>query len=180
MNNNALVKYKTAFHSGFYKQIKISNEIFEKRIRNKLIVFFNINIDLFTFTLLAWYPLKSVFIERYKDKWDWMDILFDVYCKSESFINTYENYIIWKYFIPESYELFIKYTNKLNWDRISSTENIVCNFAFNEDLNRNRNVNAVQNFSCIDRIALNFLKKDDLKFGANGKQKMQNEIMNFF
>ncbi len=137
MENNALVKYLPASLTRVDTQIKISNEIIEKHIRNKLILFFKKNMDLFTFALLAWYPLKSELIERYKDIWNWFYILFDIFCKSESFISTHGNYIVWKYLIPDSNDFFLKYRKELNWDRISSTENIVWNVAFNEDLSRN-------------------------------------------
>lgn len=52
--------------------------------------------------------------------------------------------------------------NKVHW---------VLDVAFNEDLSRKRDGNAAQNFSCINRIALNLLKKDSLKLSIKGKRK---------
>ncbi len=48
----------------------------------------------------------------------------------------------------------------------------VVNVAFNEDYSRKRAGNAAQNFSTLNRIALNLLKKDDTKIGIKGKRKM--------
>lgn len=53
--------------------------------------------------------------------------------------------------------------NKVHW---------VLDVAFNEDHSRKRAGNAAQNFSAINRIALNLLKKDDTKLGIKGKRKM--------
>ncbi len=44
--------------------------------------------------------------------------------------------------------------------------------AFNEDLSRKRAGNAAQNYSCLNRIALNLLKKDNAKIGIKGKRKI--------
>ena len=53
--------------------------------------------------------------------------------------------------------------NKVHW---------VLDVAFNEDLSRKRNGNAAQNFSNLNRIALNLLKKDDAKVGIKTRRKM--------
>jgi len=53
--------------------------------------------------------------------------------------------------------------NKVHW---------VLDVAFNEDHSRKRAGNAAQNFSAINRIALNLLKKDDTKIGIKGKRKI--------
>ncbi len=53
--------------------------------------------------------------------------------------------------------------NKVHW---------VLDVAFNEDHSRKRAGNATQNFSTLNRIALNLLKKDDIKIGIKGKCKM--------
>lgn len=52
--------------------------------------------------------------------------------------------------------------NKVHW---------VLDVAFNEDHSRKRNGNAAQNFSALNRIALNLLKRDDTKIGIKGKRK---------
>jgi hypothetical protein len=44
--------------------------------------------------------------------------------------------------------------------------------AFNEDLSRKRDGYAAQNFSSLNRIAINLLKKDDLKVGIRSKRKV--------
>jgi len=51
--------------------------------------------------------------------------------------------------------------NKVHW---------VLDVAFHEDLSRKRDGNAAQNFSTINRIALNLLKKDPTKLGIRGKR----------
>lgn len=53
--------------------------------------------------------------------------------------------------------------NKVHW---------VLDVAFNEDLSRKRNRNAAQNFSSLNRIALNLLKKDNAKVGIKSRRKM--------
>ncbi len=53
--------------------------------------------------------------------------------------------------------------NKVHW---------VLDVAFNEDFSRKRAGYAAQNFSVLNRIALNLLKKDDTKLGINGKRKI--------
>jgi len=53
--------------------------------------------------------------------------------------------------------------NKVHW---------VLDVAFNEDHSRKRTGNAAQNFSTINRIALNLLKRDDAKIGIKGKRKI--------
>ena len=53
--------------------------------------------------------------------------------------------------------------NKVHW---------VLDVAFNEDHSRKRAGNSAKNFSNINRIALNLLKKDDTKIGVKGKRKM--------
>jgi predicted transposase YbfD/YdcC len=53
--------------------------------------------------------------------------------------------------------------NKVHW---------VLDVAFNEDLSRKRTGNAAQNFSSLNRIALNLLKKDDAKVGIKSRRKM--------
>ena len=53
--------------------------------------------------------------------------------------------------------------NKVHW---------ILDVAFNEDQSRKRTGNAAQNFSTLNRIALNLLKKDDAKVGIKGKRKM--------
>lgn len=53
--------------------------------------------------------------------------------------------------------------NKVHW---------VLDVAFNEDHSRKRSGNAAQNFSALNRIALNLLKKDDVKVGIKGKRKI--------
>jgi predicted transposase YbfD/YdcC len=53
--------------------------------------------------------------------------------------------------------------NKVHW---------VLDVAFNEDHSRKRIGNAAQNFSALNRIALNLLKKDDAKLGIKGKRKI--------
>jgi predicted transposase YbfD/YdcC len=53
--------------------------------------------------------------------------------------------------------------NKVHW---------VLDVAFNEDHSRKRAGNAAQNFSNLNRISINLLKKDDAKLGIKGKRKM--------
>jgi predicted transposase YbfD/YdcC len=53
--------------------------------------------------------------------------------------------------------------NKVHW---------VLDVAFNEDLSRKRDGYAAQNFSSLNRIAINLLKKDDLKVGIKSKRKV--------
>ena len=53
--------------------------------------------------------------------------------------------------------------NKVHW---------VLDVAFNEDHSRKRSGNAAQNFSALNRIALNLLKRDDAKVGIKGKRKI--------
>lgn len=53
--------------------------------------------------------------------------------------------------------------NKVHW---------VLDVAFNEDLSRKRTGHAAENYSTINRIALNLLKKDDAKIGVKAKRKM--------
>ncbi len=53
--------------------------------------------------------------------------------------------------------------NKVHW---------VLDVAFNEDHSRKRAGYAAQNFSLINRIGLNLLKKDDAKIGIKGKRKI--------
>jgi len=53
--------------------------------------------------------------------------------------------------------------NKVHW---------VLDVAFGEDLSRKRSGNAAQNFSSLNRIALNLLKKDDAKVGIKSRRKM--------
>ena len=53
--------------------------------------------------------------------------------------------------------------NKVHW---------VLDVAFNEDHSRKRAGNAAQNFSTLNRVALNLLKKDDAKLGIKGKRKI--------
>jgi len=53
--------------------------------------------------------------------------------------------------------------NKVHW---------VLDVAFGEDLSRKRKGNAAQNFSNLNRIALNLLKKDDAKVGIKSRRKM--------
>jgi predicted transposase YbfD/YdcC len=53
--------------------------------------------------------------------------------------------------------------NKVHW---------VLDVAFNEDLSRKRQGNAAQNFSSLNRIALNLLKKDNAKVGIKSRRKM--------
>jgi len=53
--------------------------------------------------------------------------------------------------------------NKVHW---------VLDVAFSEDLSRKRAGNAAENYSTINRIALNLLKKDDTKIGVKAKRKM--------
>ena len=51
--------------------------------------------------------------------------------------------------------------NKVHW---------VLDVAFNEDWSRKRTGNAAQNYSCLNRIALNLLRKDNTKIGIKGKR----------
>jgi predicted transposase YbfD/YdcC len=52
--------------------------------------------------------------------------------------------------------------NKVHW---------ILDVAFNEDYSRKRNENSAQNYSCLNRIALNILKQDKLiKRGIKGKR----------
>lgn len=53
--------------------------------------------------------------------------------------------------------------NKVHW---------TLDVAFNEDMSRKRNGNAAQNYSNLNRIALNLLKKDDAKVGIKSRRKM--------
>ena len=53
--------------------------------------------------------------------------------------------------------------NKVHW---------VLDVAFSEDLSRKRAGNAAQNFSSINRIALNLLKKDNARVGIKSRRKM--------
>jgi predicted transposase YbfD/YdcC len=53
--------------------------------------------------------------------------------------------------------------NKVHW---------VLDVAFNEDYSRKRTGYAAQNFSTLNRIALNLLKRDDAKIGIKGKRKI--------
>jgi predicted transposase YbfD/YdcC len=51
--------------------------------------------------------------------------------------------------------------NKVHW---------ILDVAFNEDKSRKRNGASAQNYSVLNRIALNLLKKDDTKIGIKGKR----------
>ncbi len=51
--------------------------------------------------------------------------------------------------------------NKVHW---------VLDVAFNEDASRKRTGNAAQNYSCLNRIVLNLLRKDNTKIGIKGKK----------
>jgi len=51
--------------------------------------------------------------------------------------------------------------NKIHW---------ILDVAFNEDKSRKRNEASAQNYSVLNRIALNLLKKDDTKIGIKGKR----------
>ncbi len=51
--------------------------------------------------------------------------------------------------------------NKVHW---------TLDVAFNEDHSRKRTGNAAQNYSCLNRIALNLLRKDNTKIGVKGKK----------
>ncbi len=51
--------------------------------------------------------------------------------------------------------------NKVHW---------TLDVAFNEDKSRKRIGNAAQNYSCLNRIALNLLRKDNTKIGVKGKR----------
>jgi predicted transposase YbfD/YdcC len=53
--------------------------------------------------------------------------------------------------------------NKVHW---------TLDVAFNEDMSRKRNGNAAQNYSNLNRIALNLLKKDNAKVGIQSRRKM--------
>lgn len=53
--------------------------------------------------------------------------------------------------------------NKVHW---------VLDVAFNEDLSRKRAGNAAKNYTNLNRIALNLLKKDDAKVGIKSRRKM--------
>jgi len=53
--------------------------------------------------------------------------------------------------------------NKVHW---------ILDVAFNEDMSRKRKGNAAQNYSNLNRIALNLLKKDDAKVGIKSRRKM--------
>lgn len=53
--------------------------------------------------------------------------------------------------------------NKVHW---------VLDVAFNEDMSRKREGNAAQNFSSLTRIALNLLRKSNLKIGIKSRRKM--------
>lgn len=53
--------------------------------------------------------------------------------------------------------------NKVHW---------TLDVAFNEDMSRKRKGNAAQNYSNLNRIALNLLKKDDAKVGIKSRRKM--------
>jgi len=53
--------------------------------------------------------------------------------------------------------------NKVHW---------VLDVVFSEDLSRKRAGNAAQNFSSINRIALNLLKKDKARVGIKSRRKM--------
>jgi len=53
--------------------------------------------------------------------------------------------------------------NKVHW---------ILDVAFNEDLSRKRKGNAAQNYSNLNRIALNLLKKDNAKVGIKSRRKM--------
>ena len=53
--------------------------------------------------------------------------------------------------------------NKVHW---------TLDVAFNEDMSRKRSGNAAQNYSNLNRIALNLLKKDDAKVGIKSRRKM--------
>ncbi len=53
--------------------------------------------------------------------------------------------------------------NKVHW---------TLDVAFNEDMSRKRAGNAAQNYSNLNRIALNLLKKDDAKVGIKSRRKM--------
>ena len=53
--------------------------------------------------------------------------------------------------------------NKVHW---------VLDVAFNEDHSRKRAGNSAKNFSNLNRIAINLLKKDETKIGVKGKRKM--------
>ncbi|MDD2634616.1 MAG: ISAs1 family transposase [Bacteroidales bacterium] len=51
--------------------------------------------------------------------------------------------------------------NKVHW---------ILDVAFNEDHSRKRAGNAAENYSCLNRIALNMLRKDNTKIGIKGKR----------
>ena len=53
--------------------------------------------------------------------------------------------------------------NKVHW---------ILDVAFNEDMSRKRKGNAAQNYSNLNRIALNLSKKDDAKVGIKSRRKM--------
>jgi len=53
--------------------------------------------------------------------------------------------------------------NKVHW---------VLDVAFNEDMSRKRDGNAAQNFSSLNRIAINLLRKSELKIGIKSRRKI--------
>jgi len=53
--------------------------------------------------------------------------------------------------------------NKVHW---------ILDVAFNEDMSRKRDGNAAQNFSSLNRIAINLLRKSELKIGVKSRRKI--------
>jgi predicted transposase YbfD/YdcC len=63
----------------------------------------------------------------------------------------------------------IQYSVRKHWG-IENKVHWTLDVAFNEDKSRKRAGNAAQNYSCLNRIALNMLRKDDTKIGIKGKR----------
>jgi len=71
------------------------------------------------------------------------------------------------YAVHKTIEKSIQYhrgiKNKVHW---------VSDVAFNEDLSRKRDGNAAQNFSSLNRIVINLLRKNELKIGIISRLKI--------
>ncbi|WP_062041993.1 ISAs1 family transposase [Lentimicrobium saccharophilum] len=103
-----------------------------------------------------WAGLKSVVkIERER--------IFKATGKVEKDINYYISTLTKAPIIGKSARKHWGIENKVHW---------VLDVAFGEDLSRKRDRNAAQNFSSLNRIAINLLKKNNLKVGIKSRRKI--------
>lgn len=65
----------------------------------------------------------------------------------------------------------IAYGIRKHWG-IENNVHWILDVAFNEDISRKRDGNAAQNYSTLNRIALNLLKKDNAKVGIKSRRKI--------